>query len=333
VLLLSLGEYRLMERLLFASEYHTNFVLLNIEGVVTGHPIGRAFQNRLLGPYIVKGIAQLMSSSLFFALKLYTLLMVTVGNLLLGGLLYHHFRKMPSDRTEYRAILIALTAVALFGLLRLLLLYYLEYPWDYIDALLFMLFGYWVVVRQPKWLLLLLFLTALLNRESCLFILLWFMLESIWGTNRPSFAAKIEGGSPLKRIDWRKFFLAGLTFLGTVIIIYGIREWLFIAPTPVEGLDLDVEQLGNNWNLAHNVNQFLLYNWRSTLLFINLALLTAVVFLALIFRRYPVAAIWTVCWIASIFAFGFINETRLYIPLIAFWIVYLPISQWPQISP
>ena len=323
VLLLSLGEYRLMERLLFGSEYHIDFVLLNIEGIITGYPAGRVFQNRLLGPYLVTGIAQITNSPLISALKWYTLLMVVLENLLLGGLVYLHFQK----KLDKQAIYHALTAVALFGLLRLLFLYFLEYPWDQIDILIFMLFAYWVVNRQPRWLLPLLFLTALLNRESCLFILLWFLLEAVFGFGKDPLV--IKGGSHLaiRQVDWQKFLLTGLLFLGSLVFIYGIREVLFIAPTAVAGVDLDADLIGNTWNLAHNGRQFLIVNWRSTLLFVNLALITAVAFLVLVFKTYPVAAIWTGLWILSIFLFGFINETRLYLPLIAFWLVFLPLAQ------
>lgn len=324
ILTLTLGQYRLSERLLFASEFHTNFVLLNIEGVVSGHPAGRVFQNRLLGPYLVMGLAQLLDSSLLFALKLVTLIMTALANLLLGALIYLRLREHADEHAEKRAVVSALTAVALFILLRLLYLYLLEYPWDLIDALIFMLFGYWAVRRRPRWLLPLLFLVSLFNRETCLFLLLWFVLEALFG-RKTGVAAAAAFGS----INWRKLGTAVLLFLVTIGFIYGIREWLFISPTSVAGADLDAAQLGNNWNLTHNVNQFLRINWQSSLLFVNASLITAVLLLALAFKRFPVAALWTACWLASIFAVGFINETRLYTPLFAFWLVYLPFSLWP----
>lgn len=324
ILLLSLGQYRLSERLLFASEYHTNFVLLNVEGVVSGQPAGRVFQNRLLGPYLVMGLAQLLDRSLLFALKLYTLIMTVLANLLLGTLIYLRLREHADEHAEKRAVVLAVTAVALFVLLRLLYLYLLEYPWDLIDALIFMLFGYWAARRQPRWLLPLLFLVSLFNRETCLFLLLWFVLEALFGRKTGLVVDSTSG-----RVDWRQLLTAVFLLLATLLFIYGMREWLFIAPTAVAGVDLDAAQLGNNWNLTHNVNQFLRINWQSSLLFVNASLITAVLLLVLAFKRFPVAALWTACWLASIFAVGFINETRLYTPLFAFWLVYLPLTLWP----
>jgi hypothetical protein len=37
------------------------------------------------------------------------------------------------------------------------------------------------------------------------------------------------------------------------------------------------------------------------------------------------ASVWSLALIASIFTFGYINETRLYFPLLAFWAAYA----WP----
>lgn len=258
VLLLSLGEYRLLERLLFASEYHTNFVLLNIEGVLSGHPAGRVFQNRLLGPFLVSAIAGLANSSLLWALKLYTLLMCTGANLLLGGLLYSRLHNKTAVDSEKRALQTALTAVILFILLRLLFLYLLEYPWDYIDSLLFMLFGYWVVVRRPKWLLPIIFVVGLFNRESCLFMVLWFVLEAIWGV--PAKPAAAEARNIQNGVDGKKLLAAGLVGLTAVLFIYLIRDLLFISATTVDGVDLEAGQLGNSWQLVHNLRQFFLIN-------------------------------------------------------------------------
>ncbi len=53
------------------------------------------------------------------------------------------------------------------------------------------------------------------------------------------------------------------------------------------------------------------------LAFLSLALLSAIA--VVISRGSRRAAIWTLIGIATIFAFGYINETRHYLPLIAFW--------------
>ena len=216
LLIISIGEYRLLERTLFWSERHLNFVLLNVEGVLTGYPAGRVFQNRLLGPFLVAVIAKVLTNgSLLLGLKVYTAVTLLLGNVTLFGMIASRIK-------EGKRLWGGITAVALFGLLRTLFLYDLEYPWDAIDIILFALFGYWVIKRNPNWLLVAIIVIGLFNRETVLFLVGWFIVEELHLSWERRFNRV--------RFNWRKLGWAVALFVGASFYIFFIRNWLFYSP-------------------------------------------------------------------------------------------------------
>jgi hypothetical protein len=132
VALFTLGQIALFDRLLFRG-HAADFVLLAVRGVLGGTPVFKGWQHRLLGPAAVTALG-VLTPTLLDALRLFSALMVAGANALLYGVLR---RKGASPAGSA-------LAVTAFGIAHAALLYRLEYPWDGLDVLLFVAFGYWI---------------------------------------------------------------------------------------------------------------------------------------------------------------------------------------------
>jgi hypothetical protein len=211
---------------------------------------------------------------------------------------------------------VSLLGVACFGLGHLLLLYRLEYPWDDLDILLFLAFGYWAAEgRSLSWFCPLLVLGTL-NHETALFVPLWYLL------------CPFEGHRPLR--DRVRTLLGALAVGGAMAFaIWFLRKHFYLGRPVMPGqvFERPLEVVANHWHVRHNLRQFLVEDWRSGRVFISLGLAATLLALwRLIWLKKQVrAAVWSLCVIASIFAFGYVNETRHYLMLLAFWFGYA----WP----
>jgi hypothetical protein len=88
--------------------------------------------------------------------------------------------------------------------------------------------------------------------------------------------------------------------------------------------------LSNQFHLGHNLGQFFIHNWAGGRAFISLGLSSVLITLAACRRHaeYRVAAWWSMSVIGTIFCFGYVNETRLYLGLLVFWFAYA----WPDVA-
>lgn len=82
--------------------------------------------------------------------------------------------------------------------------------------------------------------------------------------------------------------------------------------------------IANPFHFGHNLRQLFVRNWESEKAIISVAFLAAVAVLAARVRdpRARTTALWTLCVLACIVCFGYVNETRLYLAPIAFWFGY-----------
>jgi hypothetical protein len=112
--------------------------------------------------------------------------------------------------------------------------------------------------------------------------------------------------------------------------VFWVRGALYIGPPRVAGEIAAgaVPVLGNEVHLSHNVGQFFVHNWAGGRTFITIGLLSGLAALAVCKRQgnRTVAVWWSLAVVGTIFCFGYVNETRLYFPLLAFWCVYA----WPS---
>ncbi|HEX3597859.1 MAG TPA: hypothetical protein VHU80_22275 [Polyangiaceae bacterium] len=300
-ILLSLGEVRILDRLLFVDRREFGFVLDSVHAIVARAPIWRSWQHRLIPAYALNGLEALTTTPLE-ALRFFTEAMILVQNVFLFALV-----KRLGATTG-----VALGAALLFVLARVLLTYELEYPWDEIDICLFSAFGYIVTRERPFVRSIPLLVVGLFNHETVLYLPLWFVLS---GAERPR--------PPNGRRD---FFQGALTFALLAAAIAGVRLMLYGGTPAPSGrvFERETPLVANPIHFAHNARQLFFADWRDERVFVSLSFLYVLTMMAtLVVRRKHVrAAWWTSSFLMAVFTFGYVNETRLYLPLLAFWCVY-----------
>ncbi|HVW28844.1 MAG TPA: hypothetical protein VHC69_25940 [Polyangiaceae bacterium] len=298
--LLTLGELGLLQRILFADPREYGFVLESVRGVLAGTPVSKSWAHRLLAPALVRALEPLAGGPLG-ALRAFTFGTVTAANVLLFVLL----RKSGVDAWR------SLAVCAAYVVARLLLTYRLEYPWDEVDAILFLLFAH-SVVRGRSLVPGALLLVGLFNHETALLFPLWYMLVPL---ERPrpdtaprelalGSAALVAGGAVIA-------LLRGARYVGRP----KLSGQVFEAATPV---------VENHLHVSHNLHQLVYADWTHARRFIGTTFFVALVALVtLIFRSKDVrAAVWSLAFLSTVVAFGYVNETRHYLPLLSFWAVY-----------
>jgi hypothetical protein len=325
--LLSLGEFRVFERLLFNDPPEYGFVLANVTGVLEGRPVSKSWQHRLIGPMIVSGLGA-ASNSLLEADKTFYQFTLFLSNWLLFELTRrkcnasHAAGATQMPRAIMHPWIGATVATAAFGLAHLLLVYRLEYPWDCLDVLIFLVFGYLVWRGRPSWLLAPLLFIGTFNHETILYIPLWYFLDALiaarpWAHRRRDILIALSSAVPI------------------AASILSLRQLLYVGRPNLPGQVFEelTPVISNHWHLKHNVSHLLIENWSSNQVFISLVLLVAMAWLFNLIRnpRHRTASLWSLLIIASIFCFGYINETRHYLSLMAFWVMYLPKSETPVV--
>jgi hypothetical protein len=120
--------------------------------------------------------------------------------------------------------------------------------------------------------------------------------------------------------------LASLLIGGAVL---ALRELLYRGRPDLPGQVFEAVTpiIGNHVHVTHNLRQLFVDNWRTGAALKSAGLLFAVAALIGLWarRKHVIASVWTLCAIATIVTFGYVNETRLYLPLVAFWFAY----GWP----
>jgi hypothetical protein len=303
--MLTLGEYRLFERLLFQDREEYEFVLSGVSGVLAGRPVSQSWQHRFLSPLLVAALDPFTSNRLA-SLKLFCALMIGCAN----GLLLLILRRKGAS------VKVSLLGVGCFGLGHLLLMYRLEYPWDGVDILLFLAFGYWAARGRPLLPFCPLLVLGTLNHETALFVPLWYLL------------APIEGPLALKN-HARTLLSAFAVAAAMALCIWLLREHFYLGRPVMPGqvFESPLPVVANHWHVTHNLHQMLIDDWGSTRVFISLGLFATLFVMARLVQRgtHARAALWSLCVIASIVVFGYVNETRHYLMLLAFWFGYA----WP----
>jgi hypothetical protein len=318
LLLLTFGEARLFNRLLYADPLEYGFVLANVDGVLSGKPVSKSWQQRVLTPLGVRALDSWTHERLA-SLKLFGALLLTAANLALFWIARQRGNGAHS----------AFCVTAAFGLVHLLLLYKLEYPWDWLDVLLFLAFGAATArgrTLPQNWLWLVL---GTLNHETILYVPLWYLLAPL---DAPAQSALRFDGA-------RKQALLALgALLAMSAAIIGLRNWLYVGPAALPGTTPETATplIENHWHVLHNLQQWFWYDWREGRSFISASLTFGVAWLAwqLRSRQLRRAATWSLVVLISIVCFGYVNETRHYLLLAAFWFAYrCPLLQFQGFNP
>lgn len=325
LILLTLGEGRIFERLLFNDPPEYGFVLANISGVLDGTPVSKSWQHRLISPFSVAMLEKL-TKNLLDATKLFYLFTLFFSNWLLFELVrgknLHASRYVPSDNDGSAAdnienAFLPLMACVCFGFGHTIFAYRLEYPWDGVDIIVFLAFGYIAQFRRLSWALAPLILVGTFNHETILYVPLWYLIAS--------FDPRL---SPMERRKSLLFAASVAAFVAATV--YSLRHALYVGRPNLPGQQFEqlTPVIDNHWHLMHNLRMFLREDWSSSQRFISASLFVALASFVILARdaRYRTACLWSIGIIATIFCFGYINETRHYLTLLAFWTAYA----WPS---
>jgi hypothetical protein len=306
LLLLTLGQMRLFDRLLYSDASQYGFVLQNVDGVLKGRPVSKSWQQRFLAPGLVVALDRVTHDRLQ-SLRWFMGLCCGAAN--------RGFFALCRARGWLPGH--ALLAVLCFALVRLLYTFRLEYPWDGVDILLMLGFGFGFgrgYTLAQLWPLL---LPGVLNHETILYAPLYEL-----------FAAAMAPRS------WRRALRAGLWLIACSACIYGLRERFYLGQPNWPGQEFEhaTPLLQNHLHVWHNLRQWFWLDLWEGRIFISLSLSCAVLWLcrALIRPTLRVAALWCLCVLASVVCFGYVNETRHYLLLIAFWFAYAAACFDPQ---
>jgi hypothetical protein len=293
---LSVAEWKLLERVLYSDPPSVDFVVESVHGVLAGTPIARAWQQRFVGPLAVAGLAKLTGDTLS-ALKLFSALMLLAANLLLFALL----------RRRGATHWVALVGVMCLGFTHLILLYKLEYPWDGIDVLIFLTFGHWAARGSSLLTLAPLLLLGAFNHETILYVPFWYLLTR----------------------DRKQWLTAAATAAILGALILGTRALFYHGPPNTPGWIVEpvTPLIDNPVHMGHNLAALFVSNWIAGRAYLTIGFVAALAWFGwLAWRRESRrAGIWSLCFLLSVFCFGYTNETRHYLPLIAFWFAYA----WP----
>ena len=306
------------EQLIAIHERHIDLLANVAHGVIERQPAWIAYQNRLLGPAAVLLISK-VGITFTHALKIFYVVMIIVENFLL----YYLLKKSGSSRVTSLAWVIAYSL--LFVLFQDVNWYY---TWDSFDAIIFTLFAYLVLWNKSFPLLVCLFFVALLNRESALFIALFFVIDSI-----DFIATEISAKKIIIRLESTRKFVIGcmLFFLGAAYTKI-IRSYLFIS-LPGGLNDAGHQTLGNHIYWGKNMYDLFFGNLGSGAIPNSFFVIGSLLFVGYIYKicntsQKKAIVIYGVI-VFNILIFGVMNETRMLIilfPILIFLIASIASS-------
>lgn len=294
----SIVEWTVLERL-YADAASRAFVVESVRGVLAGTPVSRSWQHRFVAPLFVS----LLGGDLDAALERARLVLLLASNGLLSWLA---LRRGSWTR--------ALGVVAVYVAGRLLLAYKLEYGWDGVDQLLFLGFGALAAEERgvgSAWPLLAL---GAVNHETIFYAPLWYLLSFERARVRDGALASLAIGAAV--LGLRQAFYRGRPSLP--------------GQTFEEGLPL----VDNHLHVAHNLRQLFVEDWTSGRAHVALGFFGAVAAFAWMCARPSLrrGGAWSLVVLATIVCFGYVNETRHYLVLLAFWCAYAA-TKAPRRSP
>lgn len=298
-------EYRCIS---FMQEHNFEEIVKVNYGPLVGRPFWRVFQNRLLSLYILKWLSVSTGISFTAATKLFNLF-ATIG---INIIAYWVFFNLSRNKT------IALRYMIYVATLFLVLQdYKWLLAWDYTDVMFFLLFAYGIFLKKQYRFFVILYIFALLNRESALFIAAWLIIDSISFRNENNTSHFRVSG-----VDVQKLLVSGVLLISGIIYTKLIRDLLFIKSSEAHvGYDLANKTFGNMIRFSRNFDDFFLNIFRFQRDIVSDLFLVFIISLFWLNREKlsPFVIKFAVLifgMVLSIFLFGLINETRLWLTLI-----------------
>ncbi len=300
---LALAQFRLIAWI-FGSQYEQ--CVAAAQGVLDGRPHWRIYQSRVLAPYIIKALAQVMPSFLS-AHILYSILALFACGLVAMRI---------GDRVAGRAGAIA--ALLAFHLtFACLLARPWLYAWDFLDAFVYLALVEIVVANRPWKYAALVLAIGILNHEVANFIAIWIIADPVvrWlakGRQQPLAVKQVAAGAAL--------------FVGSFVVVELLRRMLFIEAIGPKIFRDAPPDLGSSFyfTLGHNVDTL-----GQLVTHFDYAMSQLVPVFVLACIAYAVRLGWRereqfgglalafLALIASLLTFGVLLETRIYVVLIA----------------
>lgn len=277
------------------------------QGVISGHPHWRAYQNRLLGPYLVWGIGHLLPS-FTSALKVFTAVSLIGHNILLYALL----------RAVNLGSSVAIMAVGLWSAAAIMMLdRYWLYTWDLLDISVFAVAAWTLSFGRSPAILLLVFPIALLNRESALLLPIAYAFAHI---ARKADGTKLGATSvvtPLPRV----FAGTGILTMVGILFIEQSRALLFVERTEVAHSNATAV-LGNLVVLGGNIRAMMFIDVppiaAACLVLVHLSVIAmAALGLRTADNRVRAVVLFFFVQVSAVLVFARVDETRVWLPLIS----------------
>jgi hypothetical protein len=281
-------------------------------GVVSGRPHWRIYQSRVLGPYLVDALTAVLPSysaaHAFFA----------VAALTVAGYLAWRLGRRIGASTLAALLGLVVFHLAFAGLLSRPWLY----AWDFLDAIVFLVFLDCVVARRSWPWFAALYAVAILNRETAHYIALWMILDPFlrWRlatprAPRPGLAMSAAGLACIA---------GGLALVETLrrrLLVEEIGPYIFRDATGEPG-QLFANQLGANLELLGRLATR--FDDSLPLLAPAFLVLVAAAAIALARRdppRFAGVSLVHLALVGSFFAFAALLETRAYVVLVPFTVL------------
>jgi hypothetical protein len=289
-------------------------VMLGTQGILHGTPLFRVFQNRLLGPILVDGTHWIFRQNYEDSYRLTMSLLECLSIISCYGLV-RNITKQAS---------LGLLGAASFSFAVLLVQdarYF--YIWDAIDLTTMLIFAYVVFhAKADLRILLPLFFVELLNRESAAYIPLWMI---IYGVSRYNCRAGFRSSSNKASV------LIGA--LGCVLLAFGawwteeLRMLLF-KHSCVASVNLDsTHGMGQWFELVNNL-QGLSAFFNPADFALALLCTVGIIYMCYSLSRqsgrdcYPIIVL-LAGMLSSVWMFGIVDETRVWLDYVPFGIVYV----------
>ena len=285
-------------------------------GITQGRPHWRAFQNRLLGPYLVLGL------DFIFLSYRKSLLLFTAFSILINNFLLYFLLKLLTIN-NFKSVIF----VCAWSFLFLLFQDYWIYTWDMIDIILFTLIYYIILFSENKISMLLLYPLALANREMALFIpviyIAYLCLNFIYNKNN------IESNLILKLIGAFLLIIFGIIYVKTT------RDFLFIERS-FGGADEINISIGNHIHLFSNLEKLIIIGSFSASSFCIISVLVSTVVLSHLFFYTKIISIKLSIIlfnliIINIIIFGIVSEARMYLPLISL-VIFIYVARQRELN-
>lgn len=277
------------------------------QGVISGHPHWRAYQSRLLGPYLVWGIGHLLPS-FTSALKVFTAVSLIGHNVLLYALL----------RAGNLGSSVAIMAVGLWSAAAIMMLdRYWLYTWDLLDISVFAVAAWTLSFGRSPAILLVVFPIALLNRESALLLPIAYAFAHI--------ARKSDGTKPGARSIVtplpRVFAVAGILTMVGILLMEQNRALLFIERTEVANHE-GATVLGNLVTLDDNIRAMMFIDVPPIAVACLVLVYLSVIAMAALGLRTANSNVRAVVLfffvqVLALLVFAHVDETRVWLPLIS----------------